>query len=387
MSNMQVAIVGGGIVGLASAYYLSKRGVDVTVLEKNSLGSGSTDRANGGIRAHFSSPVSSKLSQRSIEFWESFETEFDADLEYRRPGYLFMSRTEETAERFRENVRKQAELGVESEFVSPERAGEICSELHTDRFLGGAYSPNDGVADPHLGLQGFSIAANEAGADIRTGVTVTDVMLDGNGAVTGVETSEGTIEADFVVNAAGPWAAQVAEMAGLDVPVTPKRRKLIIADPETPVPPDTPFTIDADRSVHFRPEREGNVVAGGHFSKVDPPQDPDSFDERVPLEWSAQVVEAAADTAGYFGPGSEIRRAWAGLYAVTPDHHPIIEETLPGFINAIGFSGHGFMQSPATGELVAELVVDGEATSIDISSLTAERFEGGSPLSEGTVID
>lgn len=384
---MQTAIVGGGIVGLASAYYLSQWGVDVTVLEKGSLGSGSTDRANGGIRAHFSSPVSSKLSQRSIEVWESFKTEFDTYLEYRRPGYLFMARTEETAERFRENVRKQEELGVESEFVSPERTGELCPDLHADQFLGGAYSPNDGIADPHLGLQGFSIAANEAGADIRTGVAVTDVTLDGNGAVIGVETSEGTVEADFVVNAAGPWAAQVAEMAGLDVPVTPKRRKLVIVEPETPVPEDTPFIIDADRSVHFRPEREGNVVAGGHFAETDPAQDPNDFEERVPLEWSAQVVEAASNTASYFGPRSQIRRAWAGLYAVTPDHHPIIEETRPGFVNAIGFSGHGFMQSPATGQLVAELVVDGEANTIDISSLTAERFEGGSPLSEGTVID
>ena len=384
---MQTAIVGGGIVGLASAYYLSQRGVDVTVLEKGSLGSGSTGRANGGIRAHFTSPVSTKLSQRSIEVWESFEDDFDTDLEYRRPGYLFMARTEATAERFRENVRKQSEFDVDSEFVSPERAGELCPGLHADQFLGGAYSPNDGIADPHLGLQGFSTAANEAGTDIRTGVTVTDVVLDDNGAVAGVETSEGTVEADFVVNAAGPWASQIAEMAGLDVPVVPKRRKLVIVDPETPVPENTPFTIDADRSVHFRPEREGKVVAGGHFAETDPAQNPDNFEECVPLEWSAQVVEAAADTAGNFGPSSKIRRAWAGLYAVTPDHHPIIEESLSGFVNAIGFSGHGFMQSPATGQVVAELIVDEEATSIDISSLTAERFEGGSPLAEGTVID
>lgn len=144
-----------------------------------------------------------------------------------------------------------------------------------------------------------------------------------------------------------------------------------------------PFTIDTHRSVHFRPEREGNVVAGGHFAETDPAQDPDNFEERVPLKWSAQLVETASETAGYFGPRSEIRRAWAGLYAVTPDHHPIIEETRPGFVNAIGFSGHGFMQSPAAGQLVA----DGESTSINISSLTADRFEGGSPLSEGTVID
>ncbi|WP_254861559.1 NAD(P)/FAD-dependent oxidoreductase [Halovivax gelatinilyticus] len=383
---MHAVVVGGGIIGLASAYYLRQRDVEVTVVEKSSIGGGSTDRANGGIRAHFSSPVSSQLSQTSIEVWESFDEEFDTDLAYRRPGYLFLARTAETAERFRENVRTQETLGVESEFVTPERASELCPALDADAFVGGAYSPNDGFADPHLGLQGFSVAASEAGATIRTGVEVTGIEL-ADGHVSGVATTEGPIDADFVVNAAGPWAARIAGFVDLDLPVSPRRRKLVIVDPEEPVPEDVPFTIDADASVHFRPERNGNVVAGGHFADADPEMDPDDFAERVSLEWSARVVEQAAQCAGYFGPKSEIRRAWAGLYAVTPDHHPIIEETVPGFVNAVGFSGHGFMQAPATGQLVAELVADGAASSIDISMLSADRFEGGSPLSEGTVID
>ncbi|WP_255171725.1 NAD(P)/FAD-dependent oxidoreductase [Natrononativus amylolyticus] len=384
---MHTVIVGGGVIGLSSAYYLRKRGIEVTVLEKSTLGSGSTDRANGGIRAQFSSPVSANLSLASIDVWERFEADFGIDLEYRRPGYLFLARTETTAERFRENVRKQNELGVPSEFVSPERAASLCPELHTDEFVGGAYSPTDGFADPHLGLQGFSIAATEAGAEIRTKVEVTDVELDGTGQVRGVTTTDGAIDADYVVNAGGPWAAEIGAMAGLSLPISPRRRKLVIVDPAIPVSDDVPFTIDADASVHFRPERNGNVVAGGHFSESDPEMDPDRFSERVSLEWSAQVIEEAAECAGYFGLDSEIRQSWAGLYAVTPDHHPIIEESIPGFINAVGFSGHGFMQAPATGKLVAEIVADGEPHSVDVSMLSKDRFDGGSPLEEGTVID
>ncbi|WP_255171720.1 NAD(P)/FAD-dependent oxidoreductase [Natrononativus amylolyticus] len=384
---MHTVIIGGGIVGLASAYYLKQRNVDVTVLEKGTLGSGSTDRANGGIRAQFSSPVSAELSLASIEVWETFDEEFDTEITYRQPGYLFLARTDETADRFRENVRKQNKIGVSSEFVTPEQASELCPALRTEEFVGGTYSPTDGFADPHLGLQGFSIAANDAGVDIRTKVEVKDVICANDGSVSGVETDQGRIDADFVVNATGPWAAQVGKMVDLSLPVSPRRRQLVIVDPETSVPDTVPFTIDADASVHFRPERDGNVVAGGHFTDLDPEMDPDEYSNRVSLEWAAQVVEEAAKCADYFGPRSEIRQSWAGLYAVTPDHHPIIEEAIPGFINAVGFSGHGFMQAPATGQLVAELIADGEAHSIDISMLSSDRFDGGSPLEEGTVID
>lgn len=384
---MRAVIIGGGIIGLASAYYLRQRGVDVTVLEKSSIGSGSTDRANGGIRAQFSSPVSAALSKESIEVWERFEVEFDTDIEYRRPGYLFLARNESTAEQFRENVRKQNELGVDSEFLTPPEANEHCPELHVEKFVGATYCATDGFADPHLGLQGFSHAANEAGADIRTKVTVTDVLRNDAGDVVGVETDGGTVEADYVVNAAGAWAARVGEMAGLNIPISPKRRQLMVVDPEIPVNDGIPLTIDIDRSVHFRPEREGSAVIGGHFATKDPDEDPDHTKEKMDLDWAAKAIEEASKCTDYFGPESRIKRGWAGLYAVTPDHHPIIEETVPRFVNAVGFSGHGFMQAPATGQIVAEIVAGGAPSLVDVSDLTADRFDRGVRLKEGTVIN
>ena len=382
-----VIVVGGGIIGLASAYYLERSGADVTVLEKSSIGAGNTGRANGGIRAQFTSPVSTALSKESIDVWESFEERFGVDIHYRRPGYLFLAREPGTAERFAENVRRQNELGVGSRRVTPEEAKELCPGLHHEEFVGGAYCPTDGIADPHLALQGFSAAANDAGADVRTNTAVVDVVRDRSGGVTGVETESESLTADYVVNAAGAWAKQVGRMAGVDLPVTPKRRKLLVVDPEKPVDEDVPFTIDSDLGVHFRPEREGSAVAGGHFDEVDPEKDPDDFSTTTSIDWAAEVIERGAAVADYFGPETGVTRGWAGLYAVTPDHHPIVEETVPGFVNAVGFSGHGFMQSPATGQIVAEIVTEGSASLVDVSELTADRFDRGVQLEEGTVID
>lgn len=383
---MEVVIIGGGIIGMASAYYLARRDVDVTVLERSNIGSGNTGRANGGIRAQFSSPVSSLLSQESIKVWERFEEEFGMDIGYRRPGYLFLARTESTADKFKENVRKQNEVGVPSEYITPEEAAEYCPGLHVGGFTAATYSSTDGFADPNLGLQGFLQQARDEEVTIRTNTEVVDVLTEGE-TVVGVKTQEGSISSDYVVNAAGAWAKQVGRMAGLDLPISPRRRKLMVVDPEKPVPESTPFVIDNDENVHFRPEREGSAVAGGHFKSSDPEMDPDDFRTTTSIDWAANVIEKAAAVADYFGMETNVKRGWAGVYAVTPDHHPIIEETVPGFVNAVGFSGHGFMQSPATGKLVTEIIVDGGPSLVDISELHADRFVNGRHLEEGTVID
>lgn len=384
---MQAVVIGGGIIGIASAYYLRQRGVEVVLTEKGNLGSGSTDRANGGIRAQFSSPVSAKLSKKSIEVWERFETEFDTDMAYRRPGYLFLARRSETAEEFEKNVRKQNQVGVESELLDPDEAASYCPGLKERNFVAASYSPNDGFADPHLALQGFSAAARESGVDIRTKTEVTDILQDRDGRVTGVKTENETIEAEYVVNAAGPWAPRIGTMADLELPISPKRRQLMVSEPEPPVDQSVPFTIDQDVGVHFRPERNGSVVCGGHFDETDPDMNPDGFSKQVSLDWSARVIEELSQVADYFGPETIVKRGWAGLYSMTPDHHPIIEETIPGFVVVAGFSGHGFMQSPAAGQLVSEIIVDGEPSLIDISMLTASRFEEENHLEEGTVIN
>lgn len=383
---MEVAVVGGGIIGVASAYYLADRGVDVTVFDKGTPGNGSTGRANGGIRAQFTSAVSVALSLESMDVWQRFDDLFGMDIEYRRTGYLFLARTAETAARFREHVSLQNDLGVPSERLSPEGAGEHCPGLSIDRYEAAMYSPTDGFADPHLAHQAFISGAREAGASIQANVGVTDIHLS-DGRISTIETTDGDHDVEYVVNAAGPWAGRVASMVDHDLPVSPRRRQLLVAQPDPPVTDDLPMTVDMDENVHFRPERDGAAILGGHFAASDPEQDPDNYTKSNDSEWIVRTLEQAADVASYFGPETKVVRGWAGLYTVTPDHHPIIEETRPGFINAVGFSGHGFMQSPATGQVVSELIVDGDAKTVDVTALTADRFERGETLHEGTVID
>ncbi|WP_458189910.1 NAD(P)/FAD-dependent oxidoreductase [Haladaptatus sp. NG-WS-4] len=380
---MQVVVVGGGIVGCAGAYYLAERGAEVVVCERSNVGAGSTERSAGGIRAQFSTPVNVALSQASMQVWERFEDEFDTDIAYRRPGYLFLAREETTAEGLADTVAMQNERGIPSQLLAPDEAREHCPGLRSETFHAATYSSSDGFADPHLALQGFAMAAREAGAEIRTGVEVTDVLRE-DGAVVGVETTERRIDADFVVNAAGPWASRVAELAGIDVPVVPERRQIAVVDPETPVPETVPLTIDLDTGSYFRPEREGATLVGGHFGRSST-ADPDAYDRSTDLDWTVEALERVSEWTTYFGPQSRIRRGWAGLYAVTPDHHPILEETIPGFVNAVGFSGHGFQHAPATGQLVAELVFEGTASLVDISGLDSARFAEGRTVEERNV--
>lgn len=385
---MDVLVCGGGIVGLAAAFELADRGADVTLCEKGTLGGGSTARAAGGIRSQFSTPVNVALSLASKPVWDAFEDRFGVDIGLRKNGYLFLARSEATAERFRANVRMQRDLGAATELLTPAEATERCPGLDPDPFVAATYNPEDGVADPNLAVQGYADAAREAGVDIRTGTAVTDVVRDDD-RVVGVDVREDgdaeRITADYAVNAAGAWAGRIGAMAGVDLPISPRRRRIAVVEPSTPVPESAPLTIDLETGSYFRPEREGIALVGGHFADADPDADPDGFDEGMEIDWAAEAVERAGAYTDYFGPETRIRRGWAGLYAVTPDHHPVVEESVPGFVTAAGFSGHGFQHAPATGRIVADLVLDGETDLVDVSTLDRERFERGETLAERSV--
>lgn len=371
---MHIVIVGGGIVGLSCAYSLAERGIEVTLCEKGSIGGESTQRSAGGIRTQFSTRVNVDLSLASLDIWNDFEDRFGVDIAHRRTGYLFLAREESTATDFRENVELQNRLGGDSQYLEPAEAITHCPGLHDEMFVAATYSSLDGFADPNLAAQGYSQAIGKHNVDVRTGTAVTDVLVN-DGVVCGVETTDERIDADMVVNAAGPWAAHLATMADVDLPIEPKRRQILITDPETPVPEEVPLTIDLNTGSYFRPEREGSALVGGHFNNDDPTQDPDGYDSDVDFDWTMTALERASGWTEYFGAETEVKRGWAGLYAVTPDHHPVIEEIIPGFVVAAGFSGHGFQHAPATGQLVAEIACDGEASLVDVDPLRSERFE------------
>ncbi|ESP87958.1 NAD(P)/FAD-dependent oxidoreductase [Candidatus Halobonum tyrrellensis] len=380
---MDVVVAGGGIVGVASAYELASRGADVVLCERAGLGSGSTDRAVGGIRGQYSTPVNVELTRASLDVWDTFEARFGTDIERRRTGYLFVTRESDTAAEFERQVAMQGERGVPSRLVTPEEAADRCAGLRPEPFVAGTYSPDDSFADPHLALGGYATAAREAGVDVRTNTPVTGVSVGGNGSGSAaggrirVETPDESLDADYLVNATGAWAARLAAMAGYELPVEPHRRQIAVVDPERPVPDDDPLVVDIDTTAHFRPERDGRALVGGQFSPPEVVADPARFSETPDLDWSAEALSRAGDVADYFGPESGLAGGWAGLYAVTPDHHPVIEESLPGVVTAAGFSGHGFQHAPATGRLVAELVFDGAASTVDVSGLGRDRFARG----------
>ncbi|GAA0540883.1 FAD-dependent oxidoreductase [Halorubrum ejinorense] len=388
---MNTLVVGGGIVGLAAACSLANRGANVTLVEKGSLGAGSTARSAGGIRSQFSTQVNVELSLASKDVWNTFEERFGVDIGLRKNGYLFLARTEDTAEQFRENVDMQRELGAESELLTPAEATEHCPGLASEPFVAATYNPDDGFADPNLAVQGYAEVARERGVDIQTKTAVTDLHREGDRVVgadiQAVDAAESERYAvDHVINATGAWAATIGAMVGVDLPIEPRRRQIAVVDPTPPVPESIPLTIDLDTGSYFRPERDGVALVGGHFEETDDPdQDPDAYDEGMDVAWSAQAVETAAEYTEYFGPDTRIKRGWAGLYAVTPDRHPIIEETVPGLVTVAGFSGHGFQHAPAAGQIVADLVVDGETDLLDILLLSGERFEHGETFTERSV--
>lgn len=388
--EMSVVIIGGGIVGMASAYRLARDGVDVTVCERSKPGAGSTERALGGIRAQFSTPGNIALSQHAMAVWERFEDAFGIDIGFRQHGYLFLTDDESTAEAFERRVDLQREHGVPSEYLAPEAAREYLPALHADRYVAATYSPTDGTADPHLALQGFADAARESGADVRTEVEVTDIEFQPTGSadphVVAVDTNEGRIGCEYVVNAAGPWARRVGRLADLSLPVAPKRRQIAVVEPSTACPEDVPLTVDVGTGVHFTPERAGDALVAGHVGQTDPDHDPDAYPTDYDLDWVTAALSSAGDIAGYFGAESRVKNGWAGLYAVTPDHRPIIEESRPGFVNAVGFSGHGFMHSPATAQVVADLVTRGTTDIVELDPFRSDRFDDGDATPETAVL-
>jgi sarcosine oxidase subunit beta len=372
---MHVVVVGGGIVGLSCAHALAERGSEVTLCERGSIGGESTQRSAGGIRTQFATRVNVDLSLASLETWNEFEERFGVDIAHRQTGYLFLTREERTAAAFEENVALQNERGGNSTYLDPGEATAYAPGIHPEEFVAATYSPLDGFADPNLAAQGYAQALGD-GVTVLTKTPVEDIIVE-NGTVRGIETPDEHIAAEMVVDAAGAWAGQLSAMAGVDLPIEAKRRQILIANPETPVPEDAPLTIDLDTGLYFRPEREGQALVGGHFGEADPTQDIGNYDKTMDFDWATAALENASGWTDHFGPETTVKRGWAGLYAVTPDHHPIIEEMLPGLVVAAGFSGHGFQHAPATGQLVAEIVHDGEPSLVDIDVLRSSRFEEG----------
>jgi sarcosine oxidase subunit beta len=356
-----VVIVGGGVIGTSIAFHLAEAGVeDVLLLERGDLGSGSTARGAGGVRAMFSDELNVRIALRSLEAWGAFGKRPGFEIDLRRVGYLFLLSTDADVTEFERGVELQNRLGVPSRMLSVDEAHELSPLAGLDGVLAGAFCPLAGHATPDGAVQGYASAARANGARIETHAALARCAP---GAVW-VGTEE--IETECLICAAGPWSAEVGAMAGVELPVRPERRRIGYTGALDEVGgAPIPMTIDFSTGFYFH--REGPGLLFG-TNDVCATQD----------EW----LEAAEPVLRRRAPillDAPLAGGWWGDYEMTPDHNALIGEAGPGaapgrFLYATGFSGHGFQQAPAVGEIVRDLYL-GREPFVDVSALAAGRPE------------
>ena len=367
-SRASVVIIGGGVMGLSTAYHLARAGVtDVVLLEKSEFGSGSTCKAAGGVRAQFSDAVNIELGARSLKAFETFEATFDQEIDLRQVGYLFLLEKPEHVEAFEKNVAVQNEMGVPSRLIEVAEAKALSPLISTEGLLAAAYSPTDGHCTPESVVNGYASAGRRAGARLVRNCAVTAIESSGGGLMQAV-TEKGTIATDAVICTAGAWSKELGAMVGVDLPVEPLRRQILTTEPMPDLDPHTPFTIDFSTSFYFHGEGQGLLLG------MSDPHETAGFKLTVSEEWLAglgDAIERRAPDLSEVGLGA----GWAGLYEMTPDHNALVGEAegVSRFLYATGFSGHGFLMGPAIGEVMRDLYL-GRTPVVDVSSLTANRF-------------
>jgi sarcosine oxidase subunit beta len=379
-TTADIVIVGGGCMGASVAYHLAERGVtNVVLIEREAqLGTMSTGRNAGGFRHQFSHAANIELSKESIALFANFEEVVGSPIDFWPDGYLFLLSTEESVAAFRRNVQLQAEHGIQVDWLTAAEAAATAPGISVDGVLAATFCDRDGIADPNGVTMGLARTAQARGAEIVRGTEVTGIRVE-HGRVRRVHTSDGSIDTSVMVNAAGPWAAEIGRMAGLDVPVVPERRHIFIAQPhdggswDAPahrgvVPSNRVMVIDFETTFYFH--REG----GGLLFGMGDPEERPGFDTTVRWDFLPKVIEVAVRRLPALGE-SAVSHAWAGLYEMTPDHNPIIGPAaeVEGFYTIAGFSGHGFQHSPAAGRILADLIV-GRDPACDITPFAPDRF-------------
>lgn len=368
-SKANVVIIGCGIIGASIAYHLSIKGInDIVVLEQGEIGAqGATSKCIGGLRTQFSTAINIRFSLISREVFRNFKEQFGIELPFKNYGYLFLAPGPKEWSVLLDTSRLMTRLKTPHELFTPREVAQQWPFLNVKDLFGGSYTKDDGFYDPHTVLWAYVSKARLGGAIFLEGIKINSLLRSGK-TITGVKTGNGhQIKAEFIVNAAGPWAGQVAALAGLELPIGPLRRHLFFIDTFDEIPDVLPMVFDLNSGWYMIREGKGLILGG--------PTGERSFSNHVDFdaeEWTAMesirrvpVLERA-----------RIARGWVGHYELTPDHHAVIG-TFPeieNFICAAGFSGHGFQHSPITGILVTELITEGRTMTEDSHPLRPTRF-------------
>ena len=381
----EVVIIGGGVMGASTAFHLAEAGVtDVLLLEKDSLACGSTSKSAGGVRAQFSDAVNIALGIRSLPAFEQFGVRPGGEIDLHQVGYLFLH-TDETAWAVaQEAVALQNSLGIPTQLLTAAEAGALSKGVEVGDVIGATFHPRDGYCSPENVGQGYAAGARALGATVRTGVGVTGIESSG-GESTGVVTDPGVVASATVVCAAGAWSREVGRWVGVDLPIDPLRRQIIVTEPLNEellalYPMDTPMTIDAASTFYLHREGPGLLVGMSYQDESI------GFHDGFSEDWLPDLLEAMERRApALLDVG--IAHRWAGYYEVTPDHNAVIGEatSVSRFLYAAGFSGHGFLQGPAVGEVMRDFYL-GQTPVVDVSTMSADRFSAGDVLYELNIV-
>ena len=380
-TTAEVVIIGGGISGAATAYYLAKKGVkDVVLIEKEYISSGATGRCGAGIRQQWGTEMNCIISKHSCEMFEQAqeELEYEYDIEFKQGGYLLLASTEKEEEQFKKNIKLQNSLGIDSKLLTLDEAKEIVPFLNTDGLVCCAFHQKDGHLNPFHTTQAYVNAAKRLGVDVNTFTEVTDISVE-NGKIVGVKTNKGDISTNIVVNAAGGWAQKIGQMAGVDLPLYSERHQILVSEPIDEIL--KPMVMSFSLNLYCQQVPHGGIIMG-RGDETEP------RDLRVTSSW--QFLDEMAKTVTHILPplkNIRVLRQWAGLYNMSPDRQPIYGpvDEVEGFYVAAGFSGHGFMFGPSTGVIMSEYIL-GEEMSLPVDALTLNRFKEGKLIFEPSVV-
>ncbi|HEY42622.1 MAG TPA: FAD-binding oxidoreductase [Anaerolineae bacterium] len=376
-NNADVIIIGAGIHGASLAFHLTQRGAKTIVLERRFLAAGATGRSSGLVRMHYDLEPESRLAWASYQYFLNWKEIVGGDCGFTRTGFLQLVRTE-YEDHLKANITMHQRIGIPSLLVSSEDVRRLAPSFRTDDFRFAAYEPESGYADPNSTTASFMQIARERGVQLIQECQATDILTS-DGKIGGVETNKGTFSAPIVVNAAGPWAAEVGRMAGLDLPIDTWRHDTMFVRRPTELGPSHPTVIDDINAMYFRPETGGLTLVG--LEDENPiGESPDGDTDHA----KPGFVERAVDRICLRIPSMErasLHSVHGGYDGITPDQRAILGHAGPeGFYLVCGFSGTGFKIGPAVGTCMSELILDGKATTVDISPFSLDRFAEGKPL-------
>ncbi len=374
-------VIGAGVVGTSIAYHLAARGcTDVVVLERNRIAQGASGDGAGGFRQQFSTAINVQMTRLSLPYFLDAQERLGASVDVHQQGYLFLLNDEAQVTEFRTNLAMQQGLGTPVRWLDPGEIAALVPGLRTDNLLGATYCPDDGWARPPLVATAFARRAEALGVRVFEGCPVVGITTTGD-RVTGVTIRDGAIAAPIIVDAAGPWATEVATLAGIALPMEPVCRQVFRTAPFVGVDARAPLTIDVASGLWFRPHEGG--FWWGKSDEAEPP----GLSKHLAPDWAEHTAALALDRLPAFA-GARVVGGWSGFYAMTSDGHGLIGgfPQLRGFYCATGFSGHGFQHSPATGLLLSEIILDGRAITLDIHALRPTRFAEGEPIVEKYVV-